>query len=115
MNYKPKNCRYCKRRMLKAADDRLRNQPLSATRDHIIPKHSGGNRKVWCCRQCNQIKAGMSLMQWATFMQDNPKWWEAYRSHSCVARKERIKRAIRMRLMTFPFGVAAPDMCRGLA
>lgn len=35
----------------------------------------GGTRKVWCCRQCNTIKGGMSYEAWIFFMEENPEWW----------------------------------------
>lgn len=65
-------CTYCRRR-LEAKGSRGR---LAATRDHVMPKMHGGRRTVWCCRQCNTLKANMMPSEWSEFMRQNPEWWK---------------------------------------
>lgn len=125
---KPLGCRYCKRDLLPLSRDKKRDLPLSATRDHVIAKSRGGTKTDTCCRQCNQLKGGMSLIDWARFMQSNPEWWLRFRTHGQVlkadpdwpTRKARKTaayrlRAIRKRLETCPVNVPFPPLCRGLA
>jgi len=64
-------CAYCERR-LEASTSRGK---LAATRDHYHPKSRGGTVRVWCCRQCNTIKADMTASQWLYFRRHNPEWW----------------------------------------
>jgi len=65
------HCAYCQRR-LEAIGSRSR---LAATRDHVVPKSHGGHRRVWCCRQCNTLKANMMPWEWKSFMSRTPEWW----------------------------------------
>lgn len=65
-------CAYCHRR-LEARGARSR---AAATRDHVIPQANGGTVTVWCCRQCNILKADRSPEAWAEFMTRNPEWWK---------------------------------------
>ncbi|MGH6792847.1 MAG: HNH endonuclease [Methyloceanibacter sp.] len=69
------HCTYCDRRL----ESKLAPSKLAATKDHVHPKSKGGIRlpgnKVWCCRQCNMLKADMSETQWKYFMRHNPEWW----------------------------------------
>jgi hypothetical protein len=65
-------CAYCKR----ALEPRNSNSRVAATKDHIVPITRGGVRKVWCCRQCNGLKANMLLDEWHTFMARYPEWWK---------------------------------------
>lgn len=68
-------CHYC-RRKLQATGGRYGNRyPLSATRDHTVPRVRGGTTTVWACRQCNQLKADRTPQEWAAFMAENPAWW----------------------------------------
>lgn len=64
-------CAYCER-LLEASTSRGK---LAATRDHVHPKSKGGNYRIWCCRQCNQIKADMTVTEWRYFRLHNPNWW----------------------------------------
>jgi hypothetical protein len=64
-------CRYCERR-LEATSSRTK---LAATRDHYRAKSQGGRFRVWCCRQCNHIKADMTPTEWKYFRLQNPEWW----------------------------------------
>lgn len=72
---KGETCAYCKRR-LETAKARCR---LAATKDHVLPQSRGGTgylaRTVWCCRQCNTLKASMMPEEWSKFMAQNPFWW----------------------------------------
>lgn len=107
-------CRYCRRDLLHPDTDRARSSPLSATKDHVIPKSRGGTFTAWCCRQCNQIKADMSLIEWARFMQSYPEWWQRFRTRGQVNRelyRARYRQELKSR---FPFFVALPPLCRGL-
>lgn len=83
MSRKPRHehCTYCRRKL----EGMGTRSGLAATLDHVLPKSKGGRgvwlRKVWCCRQCNSIKADMMPDKWSAFMADNPEWWlmEKYR------------------------------------
>lgn len=66
-------CHWCRRVML----DPSVYSVLCATKDHVIPKSRGGTVKVWCCWTCNQIKGDKHPGEWARFMLDNPRWWNA--------------------------------------
>jgi hypothetical protein len=71
-------CTYCKRDTIKAAKVRL-NDPLTRTRDHVIPLCRGGldtrENKVIACLRCNSIKGDMMPDEWAAYMEANPMWW----------------------------------------
>lgn len=71
-------CSYCKRPLEATSSP----GKLAATRDHVTPRSRWapidlvfGARKVWCCRQCNSIKADMMPWEWTNFMARNPEWW----------------------------------------
>lgn len=70
------HCTYCKRQL----ESKRSPSKLAATKDHVIAKSKGGlhlqNNKVWCCRQCNMLKADMTETQWKYFMRHNPEWWK---------------------------------------
>lgn len=78
-------CAYCKREM---APIFHKNNPLRATRDHVIPKSTGGNYMTWCCYSCNSMKANMPLIEWELFMKEIPEWWN--KTH--IARKIQSQR-----------------------
>lgn len=65
-------CAYCDR-VLEAVTSPNR---IAATRDHVVPKSSGGERRVWACRQCNALKHNMMPNEWSAFMQKFPEWWK---------------------------------------
>ena len=65
------DCHYCRRKLSSPKD----KGPLGETRDHLHPKSRGGTDTVPCCRQCNRMKADMSLAAWKIFMTNNPNWW----------------------------------------
>lgn len=62
-------CPYCQRPM------DARNRRLMPTKDHTTPKSLGGQHTIWCCYQCNEIKADMLWERWRSFMSAYPKWW----------------------------------------
>lgn len=64
-------CAYCKRIL----EDSKSKSSLAATRDHVVPKWTGGNYRVWCCRLCNNLKGGLMPGEWRKYMADNPQWW----------------------------------------
>lgn len=112
---KPLQCRYCRRSLLRQSQSPTPGHHLAPTRDHVIPKSRGGTFTAWCCHQCNQLKADMSLIEWAKFMQAYPQWWERFRTHGQIRREQqsaiaRIEWASRCQ-----FRIAAPPICRGLA
>lgn len=72
-------CFYCKR-TLEAVTSTGR---LAATKDHYVPAHAGGRRKVWCCRFCNNLKGGVTLQAWVEFMIAVPLWWEKRNAGEC--------------------------------
>lgn len=55
-----------------AANDPL----LMPTADHVHPRSKGGQRVVWACWICNNIKGDMLLPAWEAYMAANPRWWE---------------------------------------
>lgn len=63
-------CPYCHRAMLAADPNRF------PTRDHVHPRSKGGQRTVWACWVCNNLKRDMTLPEWEAFMAANPNWWE---------------------------------------
>ena len=65
-------CDYCMRRL----ESSKSKGKLAATRDHVHPKSLGGTYRVWCCRQCNQIKGDMTITEWRYFRRHNPEWWK---------------------------------------
>lgn len=48
---------------------------LAATRDHVDPKVRGGRVRVWCCRDCNDLKGAMLIGDWKRFLRAHPNWW----------------------------------------
>lgn len=82
-------CTYC-RRVMEARGNRSR---LAATMDHVLPKSKGGGgpwvRKIWCCRQCNTLKADMMPEDWSAFMVAYPEWWK--REEFKVPRLHRVR------------------------
>ena len=70
-------CHWCNREMKSTRDQ----SALGATKDHVHPKHLGGTKVVWACRACNNIKGGMKLSEWISFMHRNPEWWTTYKDH----------------------------------
>jgi hypothetical protein len=62
------HCVYCKREMIPYSDSH-------PTRDHVHPKSKGGDRTVWACVTCNQLKTDMLPDEWQTYMDENPRWW----------------------------------------
>lgn len=66
-----KDCSYCARKMIAWTI-------THPTRDHVVPRSRGGTETVWCCHQCNQLKADMMPWDWAQFMKANPNWWLTY-------------------------------------
>lgn len=69
-------CAYCRRRM----EARGNHSRLAATKDHVVPKSMNGTHTVWCCRQCNNLKANLTPAQWSAFMALFPKWWQTFRT-----------------------------------
>lgn len=67
-------CAWCKRPMLKHMGGPIR-EGRARTKDHKHPKRLGGVKTVPCCYACNQLKGGMELREWMTFMKENPQWW----------------------------------------
>ena len=66
-------CAYCGR-ILESITSRSR---LRATRDHVVPKSVVyGTPTVWCCRECNELKADMPAEAWSEFMAKFPDWWK---------------------------------------
>lgn len=65
-------CTYCERRLEAVGSRSL----VAATKDHVVPKSHGGQRTVWCCRQCNTLKGNMTPVEWSNFMRANPGWWK---------------------------------------
>ena len=111
-----KHCYYCKRQ-LSAPSDRSRT---AATRDHIRPKHEGGRRTVPCCRQCNQLKGGMSIEEWRGVMSEFPEWWKRFAHQGELI--ETRRRAIwanhrrKQEMGRFPRDIRLPPapLCKGL-
>jgi hypothetical protein len=71
-------CTYCKRETINSSRCRI-NDPLTRTRDHVIPLSRGGldtrvNRVISCLR-CNSVKGSMMPDEWAAYMVANPMWW----------------------------------------
>lgn len=67
-------CAYCGRALLHESARSV----LARTRDHVVPKHLGGQRTVECCYACNQMKGDMTPEQWETFRLDTPNWTAWY-------------------------------------
>lgn len=65
------HCAYCHRALLPTGGQ----SPLTATRDHVVPRAHGGSRRVWACAQCNTLKGCMSYADWRRFMMAHPEWW----------------------------------------
>lgn len=68
---KGQRCTYCDR----ALEGTRSHSRVAATKDHTVPACRGGREKVWCCRQCNTLKADMTPDQWGAFMTAHPMWW----------------------------------------
>lgn len=78
-----KPCAYCHRNMS------VQIPGLMPTLDHVHPRSRGGQKTVWACDDCNQMKRDMSMLEWQRFMEKNPKWWER-RARSSVGSEQRI-------------------------
>lgn len=83
------NCTYCDRETAKPCAVR-RNDPLTRTRDHVIPLSKGGtntaSNRVISCLRCNSLKGDMMPDEWAAFMQANPGWWTQTKYERRVSR-----------------------------
>lgn len=55
---------------------------LAKTRDHVVAQSDGGNRVVFACRACNELKGNMPPEFWVEFRKHHPEWWKLYRSTS---------------------------------
>ena len=66
---KHRRCYWCGQQMLWTRAARENGHPLSATRDHLIPRsHGGGSipeNIVTACRQCNNSRG--SRMNWVPY------------------------------------------------
>lgn len=79
---KGERCTYCRRTMEASTARSL----LAATRDHLVPQCMDGTVTVWCCYQCNSLKANLTPAQWTAFMLNNPEWWKKPAFRKRVAR-----------------------------
>ncbi len=52
---------------------------LAKTRDHVIAQADGGNRIVFACKACNELKGNMPPELWVEFRKHHPEWWKLYR------------------------------------
>lgn len=71
------NCDYCEREI---STRLVPDDPLRATRDHVIPRSKGGTKTVFACLACNNIKGDMMPDEWSAYMAENPRWWTRYNS-----------------------------------
>jgi hypothetical protein len=39
-------------------------RPCFATKDHVVPRHRGGQMTLDACRECNTAKGSLSLAEW---------------------------------------------------
>lgn len=69
-------CFWCQRNLCRPG--RSTANELMKTKDHYFPRSKGGTATVPCCYACNQIKKNMTPTEWHQFMNDNPKWWNAF-------------------------------------
>lgn len=73
-------CTYCKRELEKPTS----RSRTAATSDHVMPASVGGQRKVRCCRQCNQLKGDIHPSVWRWFTEHYPAWWKTFQTNSEV-------------------------------
>lgn len=74
------HCCYCHRGLQKPTA----RSNVAFTRDHVMPKCVGGQRKVSCCRQCNQLKGDLHPSVWRWFTEAYPTWWRTFRTAADV-------------------------------
>lgn len=72
-------CHYCRRETIRSILLK-RNDPLTRTRDHVIPLSKGGTNarenKVIACLRCNNLKGDMMPDEWQAYMDANPQWFD---------------------------------------
>ena len=55
-------CFYCGQGLVQGADQpKSPVHPRTRTRDHVVPKSKGGDKKVWACWACNSDKTNLTL------------------------------------------------------
>jgi 5-methylcytosine-specific restriction endonuclease McrA len=64
-------CYWCRRELQSKQAVSL----TAATRDHVVPEHTGGRHTVWACWACNNLKGAMQPLEWRAFMEAHPEWW----------------------------------------
>jgi hypothetical protein len=81
-------CCYCKRGPLIPGDAGCSNHTgMTATRDHLVPRHAVGPGKwVPCCLACNQLKGALLPTAWFAFTDENPGYWRSFQTHAQVLR-----------------------------
>lgn len=50
-----------------------------------MPKSVGGQRKVPCCRRCNDLKGDIHPSVWRWFTEHYPGWWRTFATNIEVA------------------------------
>lgn len=71
------NCTYCHRGLTGPRD----RANTAMTKDHVMPKSVGGERKVRCCRLCNNLKGDIHPSVWRWFTDNHPHWWRTFRTN----------------------------------
>ena len=80
-------CAYCHRDLVKPTS----RSTCAFTKDHVMPKCVGGQKKVRCCRQCTQLKGDLHPSVWRWFTEAHPAWWRTFRTAADVRAVCRIR------------------------